>query len=106
MQRKSGSRVAALILIGGAVLIVPPLLWIAGVLLYAVVSYTGTCPGLMDIPPYSCTLWEYIGRNTISPFALIGNLTIIGGWMLFALIIDAFMAALVFVMHVFERRKR
>lgn len=59
------------ILIALAVLTIPPLLFSAVAVAFVVVQdYNGICPGLMDIPPYECTVWEFAARNTISPFAL------------------------------------
>jgi len=41
------------------------------VVVSAIATYDGTCSGGMDIPPYPCSLRDSIGRNTISPFALV-----------------------------------
>jgi len=38
----------------------------------------------MDIAPYPCSRWEYIGRNTISPFSLGAQISICLGWGLFS----------------------
>lgn len=39
------------------------------------VSRTGMCPGApTDIPPYPCTVGEYLNRNFSSPFAAIGRM--------------------------------
>jgi hypothetical protein len=62
----------------------PPIIWLAGVVIYSGWSYDGICPGLMDIQPYTCSLWEFIGRNTFSPFALAAHIGLCGGWLLFS----------------------
>ena len=65
--------------------VLPPLLFFVGTVVFAIVTYTGTCPGVMDIPPYPCTLLDYIGRNTISPFALGVHIMVTLMWGGFAL---------------------
>lgn len=65
--------------------VLPPLLFFATAVVSAIATYNGTCPGLMDIPPYPCSLLDYIGRHTISPFALIGHITKTLIWVGFAL---------------------
>lgn len=70
-----------MIILAACIMGLPPLLWLSGTVVYAVVTYDGICPGMMDIPPYTCSVWEYIGRNTVSPFALIVHAVIIGGWL-------------------------
>lgn len=73
--------------VAGAVafVLLPPLLFFLGAVGQAVVTYTGTCPGLMDILPYPCSLLEYIWRHTFSPFALAGHVMITVLWVGFAL---------------------
>lgn len=73
-----------LVLIITAYLFAPPLLHLGYTIWQATTTYTGTCPGLMDIEPYACTLGEYIGRHTTSPFAAIGHMFIWGSWLTFA----------------------
>jgi hypothetical protein len=65
----------------------PPLLFLLGVVIFSATTYNGICPGLMDVSPYPCSVWEYIGRNTVSPFALVVNLTICGGWVILSTIL-------------------
>ena len=45
-----------------------------GAAIWAALTYDGICPGIMDIEAYPCTIWEFIGRNTISPFAFAAHL--------------------------------
>ncbi|HBS04185.1 MAG TPA: hypothetical protein DEA96_04410 [Leptospiraceae bacterium] len=53
------------------ILIVPPFLVSAGLVTLVVIQdYNGICPGIMDIPAYECSVWEFAARNSISPFAL------------------------------------
>ncbi|MCB1139179.1 MAG: hypothetical protein KDK23_10510 [Leptospiraceae bacterium] len=59
------------ILLALVVLIIPPFLFSAGAVAYIVAQdYNGICPGIMDIPAYECTVWEFAWRNSLSPFAL------------------------------------
>ncbi|MEQ8352878.1 MAG: hypothetical protein RH862_15430 [Leptospiraceae bacterium] len=59
------------LILAAVILIVPPFL-ISGTLVALVVlsDYNGICPGIMDIPAYECSVWEFAARNSISPFAL------------------------------------
>ncbi|MFP4440881.1 MAG: hypothetical protein ACLFVO_26905 [Chloroflexaceae bacterium] len=66
-------------------MVMPPLLFFAGAVVSAIATYDGTCPGVMDIPPYPCSLLDYIGRNTSSPFALVVHITVSLLWGGFAL---------------------
>ena len=68
------------VLAASAFVLIPPVLFVSGVIVYAAITYDGICPGIMDIPSYPCSMWEYIGRHTISPFALPVHLVICGGW--------------------------
>ncbi|MBN1305359.1 MAG: hypothetical protein JXA13_13055 [Anaerolineales bacterium] len=63
-----------------ALLLGPPLMWLAGVILFVVRSYDGMCPGMMDVPAYPCSVWELIARNTLSPFSLPVHVCLCGGW--------------------------
>jgi hypothetical protein len=38
-------------------------------------------------------MWEYIARNTISPFALPIHLVICGGWIVFSIVLVAIVLA-------------
>lgn len=45
------------------------------------VAQSGICPSAPpDIPPYPCTVGEYLLRMTLGPWALIGNLFVCCGW--------------------------
>lgn len=80
MKRFTGWQIGLMV---GAILIVPPLLCSAGLVIQDVSqNFSGICPGIMDIEPYPCTLSEYVARNTISPFALAAHLAIFIGWMI------------------------
>lgn len=65
----------------------PLCLLIVGEVFFAVVTYNGMCPGIMDIDPYPCSLGHYIRRNTVSPFAFAANLMLMGVWLVFALLV-------------------
>jgi archaellum biogenesis protein FlaJ (TadC family) len=69
----------------GAFVILPPLLFFASAVVSAIATYNGTCPGIMDIPPYPCSLLDYIARSTISPFALMTHIMVTLVWGGFAL---------------------
>ena len=69
----------------GVFVVLPPLLFFASAVVSAIATYNGTCPGVMDIPPYPCSLLDYIGRNTVSPFALIVHIAVALVWGGFAL---------------------
>ena len=59
------------ILLALIVLILPPILISATLVTLVVIQdYNGICPGIMDIPDYECTIWEFAARNSTSPFAL------------------------------------
>ena len=74
------------ILIGATFVILPPILFFLGAAGWAALTYNGICPGIMDIAPYPCSIWEFIGRNTISPFALAAHLAICVTWVGFTVI--------------------
>ena len=78
-----------------AILVIPPLL-ISGGLVAIIVwnDYNGICPGIMDIPPYECTMWEFAARNSISPFALPVHFLI---WIAYEFFAITLMAALFIV---------
>tara|TARA_Y100001937_G_scaffold79768_1_gene108070 strand:+ start:11145 stop:11471 length:327 start_codon:yes stop_codon:yes gene_type:complete len=64
-------RWALRILFAFLIIIIPPFLFSAGIVGFVVIQdYNGICPGIMDIPPYECSVWEFAARNSISPFAL------------------------------------
>ncbi len=67
-----------------ALLLLPPGLLLVGIVIWSAIQYEGVCPGVMDIGPYPCSMWAYIGRNTISPFALAGLSIICIGWQIFS----------------------
>lgn len=85
--------------------VLPPLLFVAGSVVSAIATYTGTCPGLMDIPPYPCSLLDYIGRNTISPFALIGHIMLTVLWVGFSLGVLALGALVLWLIGRFATRR-
>jgi hypothetical protein len=70
-----------------SLLFLPPLLFSFGIIISSIMDYHGSCPGIMDIPAYSCSIWEYIGRNTISPFAFAAHLIVWIGWGFFSLLL-------------------
>ena len=67
-----------------SVIFIPPILFIVGTIIWAALTYNGICPGIMDIPAYPCTMGEFIGRNTISPFALAAQFGICISWIGFS----------------------
>jgi len=75
-KRKLYQRIPAILL-----LVLPPFLLSAGFVGFEVMqNYNGICPGIMDTPPYACSVWEFIVRNTFSPFALPFHVLIFIGW--------------------------
>lgn len=42
---------------------------------------TGKCPAAPpDVPPYPCTVQDYLRRMTVGPWALMGHLVVWSGW--------------------------
>ena len=75
--------------LGGAFclsLVMPPLIVLGVTLIPGMVEVarTGMCPAApMDIPPYPCTVWEYVERMIFGFWALMGLVTIGLGWGIF-----------------------
>ena len=52
------------------------------------VASTGMCPAApTDIPPYPCTVWEYLQRMIFGFWALMGIVTIAVGWAIFDILL-------------------
>jgi hypothetical protein len=93
------------ILLAVGFVVVPPVLFLLGVVVWAALDYKGMCYGVMDIPARACSVWEYIARNTVSPFALAAHMVICGGWAIFAVCVIAGVALAGWVVSVARRRK-
>lgn len=64
---------------------------------------TGMCPAApTDIPPYPCSLSDYVLRMTVGPWGLLSNITIFGGWLV---ILAVFTAVRAIIKAVARRQK-